>query len=220
MGNKKSSFSVDFESSCKYYRDLINYVLNKKILHTDSPFLRGLVQQYLINYDHDESFELEISEMGWLHAVHKLHPVKYRKRMLTNNFESIEWLTKASLRQIEFCKKIESHLKYFNLDVWKYRYKKLLKLCKSYPNKIIVPDITEDFMWHAHMLKHDFYYVDCMKKVGYLLDHDDDIDPKMLSKYAREREFMEDRVNYEEKDSENPSDCVKRAVNKEYRSYD
>ena len=82
---------------------------------------------------------------------------------------------------IDFAKKIRPiiHSQY-NYKNWEKQYKNFLSMCKKNPHKVIIPNMIEDFMWHAHMLNHNDYNTDCINIFGSLLDHNDTIDGKLM----------------------------------------
>ena len=52
------------------------------------------------------------------------------------------------------------------------RYEKFFLLAAKHPEEPIAPTKDIDVMWHLHMLSPRFYFEDCMRTMGKILDHD------------------------------------------------
>jgi hypothetical protein len=52
------------------------------------------------------------------------------------------------------------------------RYKKWFRLAGKYPDRPIAPTKAIDEFWHLHMLHPVAYEEDCMRELGFVLDHD------------------------------------------------
>ena len=55
------------------------------------------------------------------------------------------------------------------------RYKMFLLLKKKNPSKFLVPCYDIDLLWHTHQLNPQRYRDDCLKHLGFLVNHDDDV---------------------------------------------
>ena len=61
-------------------------------------------------------------------------------------------------------------------DKWIISYMLFLEICKKYPKEMIIPTVKEDFVWHSHLQDHHSYVNDMQNYLGYILDHQTDID--------------------------------------------
>lgn len=52
------------------------------------------------------------------------------------------------------------------------RYEQFLLLVAKHPGVPLAPTREIDAVWHLHMLRPRAYHDDCMRLLGYLLDHD------------------------------------------------
>jgi len=214
MGNKQSSFVVDFKEVCQRYEKLIRYVNANKDLTSDTPMLKAAIRIYLKFELKPEILQLETSAVAWVWCVHKLHPLKYATYLQNPVLyrtgqplkDMVNFLKNACIRQKSFCEKIIPQLDSFNLYVWKHEYKHFLGWCKQYPNKTIVPSLHEDFIWHSHMQDHQGYRADSFKKLNFILDHNDDIPEELLIKYKKEFMCLQKGWKYEE--NKTSSSCI------------
>lgn len=199
MGNA-INFRVNFMEVCANYYDDINYIIRRQLFANKNVQLEKLVSNYIYFYEHTiinkKEGDLIVTDQSiriiW--SVHKLHPVDYSRRKQVDS----EWLINACLRQYGFNGKIIKEIKREDLNSSKLKngYVSFLKLCKKFPTKTIVPTPLQDFMWHSHMQDHLGYIEDTKNYLGRILNHDDDIDPKLLEKYRKETEYLKKNVKY------------------------
>ncbi|KAI7887152.1 hypothetical protein K492DRAFT_189568 [Lichtheimia hyalospora FSU 10163] len=64
------------------------------------------------------------------------------------------------------------------------QYHKFLGLMKRYPGETLVPTLEIDLAWHTHMLHPQIYRAFTIKKLRQYINHDDNIDPVKLAKFA------------------------------------
>src|SRR6266849_4111823 len=121
MGNK-ISYEVNFQQVCNHYMNLIKYANKNEYLVKNSELLKEVAERYIKYEGNIDSFDSEISDLGWMACVHKLHPLIYK-----NTAISVDWLVNASIRQGDFCIKILPYLDNYNLDKWKNEYTQFLK---------------------------------------------------------------------------------------------
>ena len=176
-------FRANFGKLCLDYGNVVKFAKKYKFFINDNPFLKDNVTKYLdrpnkVNCDNDyEKFVL---------STHKLSPLKYFHQ---DQIDS-QWLVDACNRHANFCERLyDSNLK-FNLHKWLNEYNKFLDMCKLYPNKVIVPTLPQDFMWHAHMQDNESYVLDTKRKLGKILGHDDNIEEKLLEQYKKETQEL------------------------------
>lgn len=139
-------------------------------------------------------------ELGdYLHFIWKSHPVDYSKK----TFLSEEKFLGSVKAQAAFCIKFKDLL---------YKEKGLLNdtliheciedyirfLHFSNKERIIVPRLKEDFVWHAHMNNAIKYQADMDLIFGYILDHDDSISDEKLKELRERRKQLEPKAEKNE----------------------
>lgn len=196
MGNStiKGLINPKLKYLCDDYREIIEHInqlgSNYRLADAIVAYKDGMQEQ---DMDKDIKFVL---------YVHRMHPVRYNKEQRKVD---VNWLYNVCLIQIEFCRKIGPMLKNYDFKQWFRQYRKFLRLCRRYPTNIIVPTLTEDFIWHAHMQNNYIYLYDTKNIIGKPLNHDDEISEELLQKYKKEREYLTSHTRYTDSGT---SSCV------------
>eukprot|EP01080_Neovahlkampfia_damariscottae_P002117 gene2117-1984_t len=105
--------------------------------------------------------------------------------------------------QVDVSKQVRFHQRILNLEIDAAfmasaidRYKKFLQLRMENPKLVVVPTIDIDLIWHAHMLDHTEYVLDCMNLFGNILNHDTKAEETRLKKnYQKTSDVWEKRFN-------------------------
>ena len=117
----------------------------------------------------------------------KMDPVYYATK---SNIWSSDNLLLHHNKQMEFIEKIFMALSNIDMtntmrtDELIRNYANFLDMCSKHKDTYIIPTLSEDFVWHAHMLNHDIYVKDCMKMFGKILEHN--IDTSGLEKNSQQ----------------------------------
>jgi len=171
--------SIDYV--CKCNRKITLEQININLFKFKNPILK------IGGYE----FKLEINLSTWsdlcnsiiMQLKERRIDIRYVKSLLKSmikNFvlssSSID-LIKAMYKQLEFCKKIRN----FKLNIKSSidKYNKFMFLIK-YSNKMLVPTIEIDIIWHSHIKQYDKYVQYCENICNKIIHHNDKIDKNNL----------------------------------------
>ncbi|CDH56061.1 predicted protein [Lichtheimia corymbifera JMRC:FSU:9682] len=159
--------------------------IGNKNFYQQGLFVPGESLDDLINKIHrcsrDRSFEKE-----WLdHIPHIIGCIRGCYHGNPSPF-SID-LIQAVSRQHEFNQKAIEVVNWqmpFGIARGIRQYHKFLGLMKRYPGQTLVPTLEIDLAWHTHMLHPQAYRAFTIKRVRQYINHDDNIDPVKLARFA------------------------------------
>ena len=195
-----------FDDTCKY--------IETKLKENNG--IENMIKKYF-NFINDLSdnigYDKDI-ELIW--KIHLLHPTIYRSdyykyfgRIITPQNMSLNTynntgkphknITKMDLKgsllnQYSFMQKVLTNKDLINptdkqVKSWINDYKKFMKIIGK-TNKIIVPTLGIDIIWHTHMYNHDRYFNDSIALSGKFVKHDDLIDDNILQKEFKKTEIL------------------------------
>src|SRR5579883_2618469 len=187
----EKSLSINIRKCLPLYQYYLNKVIN-------IPKISNFAISNYLNKINRKKFDFN-ETLSYCWNTHKLHPLDYLKDLknanipLSNNFPEIKNnefnyninLLEAYERQYEFAKKIiNKNIIISDYDKLISQYIKFLKSSKNIKEKeYIVPTLPIDLVWHTHMLYPKSYHDDCLRILGYVLDHDGNIPKEVLDKY-------------------------------------
>ncbi len=129
-----------------------------------------------------------------------MDPVKYEYELETDERTTLTRpLIRQHTSQVNFASKILPTLDKIDLTDSSvisrliYDYSVFLELCLENKNKLIVPTLMEDFVWHAHMTSHNVYREDTTKIFGRMLGHKTDtpVDKQRKETITLKEKFLE-----------------------------
>lgn len=113
----------------------------------------------------------------------------------TRDSTLIEYLTNACVRQRAFCEKIEFIMKDFKLEKAIESYDSFLTTVKNNHGHMVVPDLTQDLIWHSHMQDPKQYRLETTIYLGYVLDHVDD--PEIISMNEKKNLLIQNKSSHD-----------------------
>lgn len=187
MGNTNLKFEANLKKLIYEYVEIVKQLAANKIFSSENSELDSAVNTYLEYFIKDNVSNITNCDnnIKLIWSIHKIHPIIYHKK---NSIDS-KWLTRACLHQHIFAKKIEkmiSDLNSSNIKKIIKMYKSFLLACKKNPEKILVPSLSEDLVWCAHMQDAASYMVDMETILGFLLDYRDDCSDEKIEKYKKD----------------------------------
>jgi hypothetical protein len=186
---------------CPKNDDIFKTIMYSLMIHPKEYEKYGLFDDWYKLYDWPEyNYELKFYEQ--------------------NNIETL--ITKNLDNQRQFIQKLKHNdiiIDYESIQ----RYEKFINLFKKcnkfYRKTIIVPTLDIDIIWHAHMLTPKMYTSDMKNTLGYVLDHNDEIDQDQLKSLFTNTEILwkstynepyyihKKKSNKNKNDNDNTSQC-------------
>lgn len=130
---------------------------------------RRFLQKFL------SDLEVYTSMTDWINMLPKMNPTQYVPSKKVTE-KKVDLLQQHS-SQVNFAIKILPILGTVDMKDSTVvgtlidNYSIFLELCKENPKVMIVPTLTEDFVWHAHMTDHEAYKQDMNNIFGKVLQH-------------------------------------------------
>lgn len=194
MGNSNIKFEANLKKLIYEYVNIIKLLIANDFFATKTIELRDAIDEYIEYFVKDDVSNMSNRnhKIKLIWSVHKIYPSVYNTKTSIN----VKWMVAACQRQYAFAKKFEkviNNLTSHNIKKLIKIYKFFLLACQKNPKQVLVPTLSEGFVWHAHMQDSEYYSSDMINNFGFVLDHCDDYTEEIMELHIKNTKTIREK---------------------------